>query len=153
MPTSCRWHWVKGRHEDDENQIKGILPLVHLKSILFGSFLVSLPYFNYGGLCADNIEVRDLLIKEAISIAKQQDVEHIELRHVEEIHNGLQARTEKVSMRLKLALDPTELWRGFTSNLRRKIRKPTKEGMFTKVGRLEELDNFYSIEDFVELFP
>src|SRR5258707_2914552 len=31
-------------------EIKGVLPLVHMKSRLFGHFLVSMPFFSYGGV-------------------------------------------------------------------------------------------------------
>lgn len=34
--------------ENEDGRITGIVPIVHLKSWLFGSFMVSLPYFNYG---------------------------------------------------------------------------------------------------------
>ncbi len=38
---------------DDVGGIVGVLPLVQLNSRLFGNFLVSMPYFNYGGVLAD----------------------------------------------------------------------------------------------------
>lgn len=34
----------------DHETIKGILPLIHMRSRLFGNFLVSVPFFNYGEL-------------------------------------------------------------------------------------------------------
>src|SRR5665647_1133819 len=33
-----------------QNKICGILPYVQLKSIMFGNSLVSMPFFNYGGM-------------------------------------------------------------------------------------------------------
>ena len=42
---------------DDIEAIKGILPLIRLKSHLFGDFLVSMPYFNYGGAVAVDEDV------------------------------------------------------------------------------------------------
>jgi len=56
--------------EDERGAINGILPLVHLKSQLFGNFAVSLPYFNYGGLCADKAEIGAQLADSAIRCAK-----------------------------------------------------------------------------------
>ncbi len=131
--------------ENEENEIKGILPLVHLKSFLFGSFMVSLPYFNYGGVCVEHSEIQDLLLKEAIQVAKRESAEHIELRHTTPAMNGLPAKTAKVAMRLDLPSNPEELWNSFSSNLRRKIRKPAKEGIYWKFGKEEELDNFYTV--------
>jgi len=130
--------------EGKDGNINGILPLVHLKSMLFGNFMVSLPYFNYGGVCTDDDEVHNQLIKEAINIAGEVKAEHIELRHTHHIQ-GLQEKTSKVSMILDLPYDPDVLWNNFSSNLRRKIRKPEKEGMYLKLGGEEELDNFYTV--------
>lgn len=139
--------------EEREDEIKGILPLVHLKSILFGSFMVSLPYFNYGGICADNNGIYNQLLKEATHIAEIEKAEHIELRHT--ISNGLQVnpvgihsygvKTAKVSMRLELPQKAEELWNSFPSKLRSQIKRPAKEGMYSRFGREEELENFYTI--------
>jgi len=131
--------------EDAKNEIKGILPLVHLRSILFGNFVVSLPYFNYGGICADNEVAFDQLLKESANIATKANAEHIELRHTQDIRNGLPVKMSKVSMRLALPGDPQELWKSFPSKLRSQIRKASKEDMYAKVGREEEIESFYQI--------
>ena len=131
--------------EDESGQIKGILPIVQLKSILFGNYMVSLPGFNYGGICADNEEAREQLLKEAIKIAKIQKMEHIELRHNQDMGNGLPAKMAKVSMRLELPKSAEDLWSTFPSKLRSQIRKPEKEGMYSRFGREEELESFYTV--------
>ena len=125
--------------------IVGILPIVQLKSLIFGNFMVSCPYFNYGGICADNDEIREELLKEAVDITEREGGKHIELRHTDHILNGLPAKTAKVSMRLELPQKPEELWDSFSSKLRSQIRRPTKEEMYSRFGREEELDNFYTI--------
>jgi hypothetical protein len=56
---------------DEANAIDGILPLVQLRSVLFGNFLVSLPYVNYGGACATSRESLDRLLAEARGIAAE----------------------------------------------------------------------------------
>jgi serine/alanine adding enzyme len=131
--------------EDKVHEIKGILPLVHLKSILFGNFMVSLPYFNYGGICADSDEISRQLLKKAADIAIGERADHIEFRHTRQIGDELPAKTAKVCMRLALPGDAEELWRSFPSKLRSQVRKPFKEGMYTRIGREEELDCFYNV--------
>ena len=37
-----------------DGQITGVLPLAHVKSLLFGNALVSLPFAVYGGVAADS---------------------------------------------------------------------------------------------------
>lgn len=131
--------------EDRNNTVKGILPLVWIKSALFGSYMVSLPYFNYGGICSDNEEVRDQLIKEAIHIAEKEKVGHIELRHAQDVTNSLPSKISKVSMKLNLPATSEELWNTFPSKLRSQIRRPQKEGMYPKLGGEEELNGFYEV--------
>ena len=131
--------------EDGRGMINGILPIVHMKSLLFGNYMVSLPYFNYGGICADRQEIRDQLLREAVAIAEKQKVDHIELRHTYPIANDLPVKTTKVSMELELPQKAEELWKGFSSKLRSQIKRPTKAGMVARIGREEELDSFYSV--------
>ena len=59
----CRWDRVLPRVTGhrlmrlaavDRGQVKGVLPLVFMRSLLFGRMLVSMPYFNYGGILADD---------------------------------------------------------------------------------------------------
>jgi FemAB-related protein (PEP-CTERM system-associated) len=107
--------------------------------------MVSLPYFNYGGVCADNGEARDQLLKEAIGIAGEEKSEHIELRHTEELDIGLPVKTSKVCMKLGLPEKSEDLWKSFSSKLRSQIRRPEKEGMQTRVGKEEELSTFYDV--------
>jgi len=131
--------------EDRAHQVKGVLPLVHLKSILFGNFMVSLPYFNYGGVFADDDEIDRQLLKKAANLAVGEHADHIEFRHTRQIGDGLQVKTTKVCMRLALPDDPDELWKSFSSKLRSQVRKPSKEGLYTRIGKEEELDGFYDV--------
>lgn len=131
--------------QDESSGIEGILPLVQLKSRLFGNFLISLPYFNYGGACATNqAGLRKLLI-EAMQIASQTKAEHIELRHTENLYQDLPVKTTKVIMKLALPAEPETLLKSFTSKLRSQIKRPQKDGMVARIGREDELDNFYTV--------
>ncbi len=127
------------------NHIAGILPLVYLKSSLFGKFLVSLPYFNYGGIVAENENIQRRLLDEAITIAQREGAEHIELRHTENYDLRLPVKTSKVLMVLDLPETSEALWKSFKSKLRSQIRRPEKEGFTVKFGQLEELENFYQL--------
>jgi len=129
---------------DQDGNINGILPLVMMRSFLFGNFMVSLPYFNYGGVCADTPEIALGLIGEAAALARREGSSHIELRHTCRL-NGLPEKTGKVSMRLELCGNPDELWDRFSSKLRSQIRRPQKEGMVARFGRENELLAFYRV--------
>jgi FemAB-related protein (PEP-CTERM system-associated) len=131
-------------YAEDINGIKGILPLFHIKSAFFGNFIVSMPYFNYGGICADNTEIATLLLEKAIEIAHKVKAKHIELRHTSHLAD-MPEKTAKVSMRLQLTNNPDKLWESFSSKLRSQVRRPDKEGMYAKLGKEEELDSFYKV--------
>ena len=125
--------------------IVGILPLVYLKSVLFGKMFVSLPYFNYGGIVAESEEIQRQLLNEAITLAQREKADHIELRHTENFDLGLPAKSSKVLMLLELPETSEELWTRFKSKLRSQIRRPEKEGFTVKFGHLDELENFYQL--------
>ncbi len=131
--------------EDGRHEIRGILPLVHLKSALFGNFMVSLPFFNYGGICADDEEIYGRLLNKAAEVAVEVKAGHIEFRHTHHTEKGLPEKAAKVCMGLPLPSNADDLWESFSAKLRSQIRKPSKEGMYAKIGKAEELDNFYNV--------
>ena len=129
-----------------ENQaIAGVLPLVRLKSLLFGNYMVSMPFFNYGGFCADRPDIRAGLLHEAVRIADAEGSSHVELRETDRLDLGLPVKTSKVSMRLELPARAELLWKSFSAKLRSQIRRPEKEGMTVRVGRADELESFYRV--------
>lgn len=128
--------------------VVGILPLAQLESRLFGNMLVSLPFFNYGGICADNEAIRQDLLAAAVAIATERNVDFLEIRHEDDSHpwqQGLPRKTSKVSMRLELPATSEQLWELLGSKLRNQVRRPSKEGMTAVVGGEELLDGFYEV--------
>ena len=128
-----------------EGDVTGVLPLVHIKSMMFGNMLVSMPFVNYGGLCASDMETGQALVQEAVQLAESVGAQHIELRQEELLKNGMAVLSHKVSMRLALPRDTEELWKSFPSKLRSQIKVPIKAGMTARVGGAEELDAFYHV--------
>jgi FemAB-related protein (PEP-CTERM system-associated) len=130
---------------DEAGQIVGVLPLAHLKSPVFGDFLVSLPYFNYGGLLAESPDVRAALRRAAEELASALGVDHIEYRHVTDIWPEATQRTDKVAMLLQLPSDTATLDKSLGSKLRAQIKRPLKEGATVDHGGLEHIDDFYRV--------
>src|SRR5262249_20827491 len=115
MPLSRHPAWLKVLraglgHETccleavEGGRTRGLLPLACVHSLLFGRFLVSLPYLNHGGVSADDDTVARLLIDHAIDLAARLDVRFLELRHESPVaHPALTAgAAEKVHMRRPL---------------------------------------------------
>ena len=99
---------------------------MHISGPIFGSFLVSQPYLNTGGVLADSPDVARQLIDRAVALADSLNVKHLELRHERRTeHDRFNAvNTEKVHMRLELPATADELWSGLKSKLRSQIKKP-----------------------------
>lgn len=129
----------------DAGECKGLLPLIEIRSMVFGRYLVSIPFFNYGGVCAENERAKKSLISESIKLAERLNVDHLELRATEPSDAGLQVRLEKVGMSLTLKESADVMWESFPSKLRSQIRRPRKDGLTAKIGGVELLDSFYDV--------
>jgi FemAB-related protein (PEP-CTERM system-associated) len=130
---------------ENKKGIEGLLPLVLLSSKLFGKFLVSLPFFNYGGICAESKEAMDLLLREAINIAQEEKAEHIELRHSSNYNLSLPAKETKVAMVLEINANPGNIWDKLDPKVRNQVRKAEKVGLKVIAGGRQGLDDFYKI--------
>lgn len=130
---------------DHKGQIRGALPVVQQKSRLFGNFMVSLPYFNYGGVLADNRAFAQALIDRADQWRKECGAAHIELRHTSDEFSELPKRTEKITWWLPLPKDPTELWNSFQPKVRAQVRRGERAVSGIDVGGVELLDDFYRV--------
>ena len=128
-----------------DNRVVGIVSLVQLKSRLFGNFMVSVPYFNYGGLLADHPTVADALIEAANRWREQESAAHLELRHVQNLGLGLPQRGNKVSFWLGLPDTTQQLWNSFKPKLRAQIRRGERERAEFVLGGSEHLDDFYRV--------
>ena len=119
--------------------------MVQLKSLLFGNFMVSMPYFNYGGVVADSDEITGQLIKAAQEQRKKLGCSHIEFRFDKEQDIDLPKRTDKVTMLLDLPDDPEILWQEIGSKRRAQVKRPIREGVKFLYGGEELLDDFYHV--------
>jgi FemAB-related protein (PEP-CTERM system-associated) len=61
--------------------IVGVLPLVQLRSVLFGHSLVSLPFAVYGGVASGDADAMAELHQSARTLASRLGVQHLELRN------------------------------------------------------------------------
>lgn len=129
---------------NSSGEVLGILPLVRLRSRLFGDFVVSMPYFNYGGAIATSLSIEQKLIQTANAHAKKLGVHHIEYRD-DVIRENLPSKTEKVNMILSLPASNEALWNNFTSKLRSQIKRSQLEETQVFIGTIELLNDFYTV--------
>ena len=148
-------YYLAALKNGSDQAITGILPLTHLKHFVFGNSLISIPFFDMGGILADNEETEQALLSKAIKLAQTLHVDNIELRHTYS-HPGIAKfnfpgsitgteKTQKVRMLLELPESSETLMKSFKSKLRSQIKKPIKEGLHSKIGGKELLDDFYKV--------
>jgi len=159
-PAACAYHRYAWRHvvrqafghatyyfaaREASGEIIGVLPLVRLKSLLFGDFLISLPYFNFGGVLARSDAVAEQLTDAAVEQARELGCRHLELRHSANACPDWPVRTDKVAMLLPLPDSAEALLKKLPSKLRSQIKRPLREGAVSASGGAELLDEFYDV--------
>ena len=151
-----RWAWKRVVEETYGHQTyylaatgdgttQGVLPLVSIKSRLFGNFLVSMPYFSYGGVLASTLAAEERLLAKAIEIAREIGARHVELRQGGPCGYGWEEATSKVTMLVELPATTDDLWNRLSSGMRNKVRSARKRGLRVQWGGLEDAKAFYKI--------
>jgi FemAB-related protein (PEP-CTERM system-associated) len=140
-------HEVYALEAVDGERTRGFLPLAFVRSVLFGRFLVSLPYLNSNGVVADDDESRRQLIDRAAALAAELRVRYLELRHEQKAQHPALTRSleTKVHMRLPLPDFPGPLWERVPAKVRNQVRKGEKSGLAVARGGEELLPEFYSV--------
>jgi FemAB-related protein (PEP-CTERM system-associated) len=129
---------------DASGRLAGVLPLVRVRSVLFGDYLVSMPFLNYGGpLGADDAVAA--LAAAAGELADEYGCKLLELRSRNELPLSLPASHRKVTVTLPLSPgDPDAVLASFKSKVRSQVRRPMKEDVEVEFGP-DQLDGFYQV--------
>jgi FemAB-related protein (PEP-CTERM system-associated) len=122
----------------EEAEIKGILPL-----FLVGNKLVSVPFAPYGGACADDETIEDLLIEKAKSITKDEKLDYLELRNVDK-KNGFLTKETYVTVIIPLNPNPEVVWQKTSKGARRSTKKAIKNNIEVEMNHTY-LSSFYEL--------
>jgi serine/alanine adding enzyme len=125
--------------------VVGVLPLVVMRSRLFGRFVISLPFLNEGGVLADDEAAEAALLDAAVGVAKKAGADYLELRHSRRHSTRLAERRHKVAMSLALADTSDAQWQRLDRKVRNQIRKGEKSELVVVSGGAELLDTFYGV--------
>jgi len=129
---------------DGVGRAHGALPLVRVRSRLFGDYLVSMPFLSYGGPLGSD-EARALLVREAAREAREMGVDLLELRSRTPVSGPVRTSERKLTVLLALPSSAPELWeKGLPGKVRSQVRRPMKEGMEARFGA-DLLDAFYRV--------
>jgi FemAB-related protein (PEP-CTERM system-associated) len=129
----------------DHEKIVGVLPLFLVKNVLLGRTLISTPLGVYGGICADDEEAGGKLRSAACEMARQEQVQYLELRESWPVEaEGFQTKQLYVTFDLELPQSREELLKIFPRDTRYMIRKAQKNELIAVVDN-RQLDTFYEI--------
>jgi FemAB-related protein (PEP-CTERM system-associated) len=118
---------------DAEDELIGVLPLVRVRSFVFGHYLVSMPFLNYGGPLGTEAGVQ-ALVDAAVTMARRENVKLLELRSRIKLEVPLTASLRKITVVRDLPNDADTLFRQFDAKLRSQIRRPQKDGVTVRFG-------------------
>ena len=122
-----------------------MLPLVRVKSLVFGHYLVSMPFLNYGGPLGTDQGIR-AVTDEACRLADSAGAKLLELRSRVALPLDLPVSHRKITVVLDLpeGRDPARLWQALGSKLRSQVKRPQKDGLEVRFGP-DEVEPFFRI--------
>lgn len=135
-----RTHYL---YAEVEGEIRGVLPLAHVNSWLFGASLASLPFAVYGGVAAADDEAAAALELAAQDLAKREGVDHLELRHVRRRHEDWPVQDLYVTFRKSLAADDEANLSAIPRKQRAMVRKGIKNGLRAEID--SGVDRFFDL--------
>lgn len=130
--------------KNDEGHWRGVLPLVRVRSSLFGHYLISMPFLNAGGPLGDS-DTCGHLAAAAVEQARSSGADLVELRVRHDLPSRLRVAHRKITVTLRLPETKEQLWQQvFPPKLRSQIRRPMKEGMHLRFGG-DQVAPFYEV--------
>jgi len=137
-------HAIYYLYVEENDQIKGVLPLIHVKSRLFGNSLISVGFATNGGPLFDDEAALALLDQEAGKLSKELDVDYLECRNTEAVHKDWPSKSETYStFRKTLFEDHEENLKAIPRKQRAMVRKGIKFGLKAEID--ETIDRLYPL--------
>ena len=127
----------------EQGRITGVLPLAHVKSMLFGKSRTSLPFAVYGGVAAENETSAQLLEQEAQRLAQSLGVDHLELRQLQRRHDDWPRQEVYVTFRKAILPNEEANMLAIPRKQRAMVRKGIKNGLKSEVDA--SVDRFFSL--------
>lgn len=123
--------------------VRGVLPLVPVTSPVFGRYLVSVPYGNFGGPLGDDAAMEPLAAA-AVRAAQDMRASLLELRADRPLPLSLPVSNRKITVMLDLAATPEAQLKAFDAKVRSQARRAEKDGVTFAFGA-QEVDAFFDV--------
>ncbi len=131
--------------ESDEGRLRGVLPLIEMRRCGLGHVAASMPFLDYGGICAADTEAEQVLLDAALAYCGKAGIRTLDLRHYTPSGLNLQAFDQKVTLILSLPREAEHLWRGLQAKVRNQVRKAQKSELTVRWTGAEGLPDFYRV--------
>lgn len=130
-------------YAERNGEIQGILPLAHVKNMLFGNALIALPFAVYGGIAASDPEAVSALEAEAQALARKLDVDHLEFRNLYARHADWPKQDLYVTFRKEILPDVEANMLAIPRKQRAMVRKGINNGLISMVDK--NSDHFFAL--------
>lgn len=119
---------------EEAGDITGVLPLVHVKTRLFGNSLISTGFTVGGGPAVTSNAALTALDQHAMKLADELEVDYVEYRSRDTIHEGwAQKPGVYVGFRRALNPDPEQNMLAIPRKQRAMVRKGIKAGLESRI--------------------
>lgn len=143
-----RWYLVA--REDD--RIVGALPLIHMKSRLFDSQLVSPPFGERGSVVVDETRPADAtqaLLERTKRLADELNVDFVSLRGAsvdESLRESFTQKRRFVTFQIDLTEGQESVWNGLKDSRQRQVKQAEDASLTYRVGdSLDDLRQYYRL--------
>jgi FemAB-related protein (PEP-CTERM system-associated) len=129
---------------EQNGRIQGILPLVHIKSLIFGNAIISNAFCVRGGPVAITDAASLALDAEAVRLAEERGVDYLEFRLNQRAHSGWLCKGDLyVNFARTMDPDPEKNMLAIPRKQRAMVRKGVKGGL---VGEIDDgIERFFRL--------
>jgi FemAB-related protein (PEP-CTERM system-associated) len=129
-------------YTEADGRITGVLPLGHIRSRLFGNALISTPFCVYGGIAAEDKEAYRLLESAACELARDLNVDYLEMRNRRLSRTDWPSKQLYVTFRKAIDPDPQQNLLNIPRKQRAMVRKGIEAGLESELE--QSTDRLYS---------
>lgn len=129
-------------YAEQEGKVCGVLPLVEVKSKLFGHALVSTPFCVYGGAIADSSEIVRQLEGDACKLAEELGVDYLELRYKDKQDSALLLKQAHSTFGCEIAEDSDKILANVKKKQRAVIRHSLKNELSCSISSATKSTDF-----------
>lgn len=129
---------------EENGEVRGVLPLVHINSPFFGNALVSNAFCVIGGPAAVTVAARMALDAEAVRLAEELGVDHLEYRLAAPVHDDWACNADLyVNFAKVLDPEPEKNLLAIPRKQRAVVRKGLKAGLTAEID--PTVDRFFRL--------